>query len=116
MKLGNGLSDGRKSLFRKTWRAEKSFFVEQIIFHHQPSLWIEPRPALDHQFQIVIGRESAMLNFCAACERGCAHRVFVSVHQRAQSEFLRFVTSSVKLLLRKSHRAVANAIRSEDLD
>ena len=75
---------GRKAFFCITGRAEILFFVEQIIFDHQPCLWIQIRPFRGHQFQIVVGRHGAVLDLSAAGQGCRAHCIFVSVNQRAE--------------------------------
>ena len=78
---------------------------------------IEIGPFLSHQLQIVVGGHRPVLDLCAAGDSRGSHSFFVSVHQRAQAQLLRFIASCVQLLLRQSHRAaLTNALRGEDLD
>src|ERR1051325_7628855 len=79
-------------------------------------LRIEPRSFLDQHLQIIVGRQRTMLDFGATSQSRSAHRVFVSVNKRTQSEFVFFVARRVELVLRKRHIRPADAVRGKDLD
>src|SRR5438093_10235589 len=105
----------RESLFGVAGRAEEAIFISEIILDHEAGLRIEVCAVLSHKFEIVVGCHRAMLDLSAAGERGGAHRVLVSVDERAHSLFVRFVASGVELILWERHAAALTyGLRGED--
>src|SRR5580698_3443384 len=88
----------------------------KISFKQQPRLRIEVRSALGHEFQILVRRAKAVLDFGAAGKSRGADRVAVGMHERAQALLLCFVTGGSQLLLRHGHGAAGHATGSVDFD
>ena len=55
-----------EAFFGVAGRAEKLFFVIQIIVDHQPNLRIEPGAVTRHVAQIIVGGKAAVFHFGTA--------------------------------------------------
>ena len=91
----------RKALFgrREVRCADIFVLVQEIIFKQQPGLRIKISPFFSHQFQIVVRRPKAVLDFSAPGKSRGTDSISHCVHERAQALFLRFITGRVQLLL-----------------
>src|SRR6185437_5933244 len=72
---------------------------------------------LGKKTQVVRRRVISMLDFGASCRRRGAHRLAIRMDQRAHAERIRFAACGSQLLIVEgANTAVADALRSENLD